>query len=144
MAKKTFKKEQIIIAYTILKDAKLSKLDTVSDKLKVVDALRMMRPVVKAHDEDLETARETLRPEALTETQRKIKEDNEISQLDMVRSTILNNEYGEALTRYVRERLAEEVEIDLVAFGKPCLDKLIEANPDWTPEQLMVVIDVLG
>ena len=144
MAKKTFKKEQIIIAYTILKDAKLSKLDTVSDKLKVVDALRMMRPVAKAHDEDLETARETLRPEALTETQRKIKEDNEISQLDMVRSTILNNEYGEALSRYVRERLAEEVEIDLVAFGKPCLDQLIEANPGWTPEQLMVVIDVLG
>lgn len=62
MAKKTFKKEQIIAAYTVLKEAKLDKIEAVGDKLKVVDALRVMRPVVKAHDEDVEAARETLRP----------------------------------------------------------------------------------
>ena len=144
MAKKTFKKEQIIAGYAVLKDAKLTKIDTVSDKLKVVDALRLMRPIVKTHQEDMETARETLRPEALTEIQRKVKESTEVTQMEMVRSSILSNEYNEALVRYSAQRLAEEVEVDLTAFDKPCLDKLIEGNPDWTPEQLMSLIDVLG
>lgn len=144
MAKKTFKKEQIIAAYTILKDAKLGKIDTVSDRLKVSDVLRVMRPVVKAHDEDMEAVRENLRPEALAELQRKIKEGAEVSQMEMVRSTLLNSDYNEALVRYVAQRMAEDHDIDLVALGKECIDRLIEGNPDWTPEQLMALIDVLG
>lgn len=144
MAKKTFKKEQIIAAYNILKDAKLGKIDTVSDRLKVSDVLRVMRPIVKAHDEDMEAVRETLRPEALAELQCKIKEGTEVTQMDMTRATLLNGDYNEALVRYVAQRMAEEHEFDLVALSKECTERLIEGNPDWTPEQLMALMDVLG
>lgn len=145
MAKKTFTKEQIIVAYPVLlKESKLDKIEAVGDKLKVVDALRVMRPVVKAHDEDVETARETLRPEAMTEIQRKIKEGGEVSQMEMVRLTLLNDEYNDALARYARQRAAEEVELDIIALSKECRERLIDGNREWSAEKIMSVIDVLG
>lgn len=144
MAKKTFKKGQIVEAYNVLADAKLGKIDTVTDKLKVVDALRVMRPIVKSHNEDLETARETLKPAGLEESQRRLRDNGNVTQVEMVRNTILSNEYGEALNRYVRERLAVEGEVELTPLGKETIDKLIEGNPEWTPGQIMSLIDVLG
>ena len=143
MAKKTFTKEQIIAAYAVLRTSNTDKL-TVTDRLKVSDILRMMRPILRAHKEDIAEAENTLKPEALTEIEVKVKEESNLTQLDMVRSSIFKHEHDEAKARYERQRLAEEHELDIITFDKACLDKFIEANPGWTPEQLMVVIDVLG
>ena len=142
MAKKTFKKEQIIAAYAVLRAAKTDKF-TVTDRLKVSDILRVIRPIVNAHQEDITAAEDTLKPKALTEIEDKVKEESNLTQLDVVRPSSIKHEHDEAKARYERQRLAEEHELDIITFDKDCLDKLIEGNPEWTPEELMVVIDVL-
>lgn len=144
MAKKIFKKEQIIAAYNVLKDAKLGKVETVTDKLRVVDAIRMMRPVVTTHDDAIETARKSLMPEGLEAAQKQLRDSGKPTQIEMMKVSMLQSEYNEALTKYARALLSEDADVKVSSLSKECLDHLIEGNPDWTPEQIMAVIDVLG
>ncbi len=142
--KKTLEVKQVVDAYAILKVANLSKIATTTDKYRVVDALRYLRPVDAEHDATVVDARETLKPVKYDETTKRIRESEELRQVDILRSNILTEAYNEAMDGFIRKEMSREIEVPIIPLGKDCMDKLIEGNPAWTPEQIMTVIDVLG
>ncbi|MCM1333198.1 MAG: hypothetical protein NC248_11390 [Bacteroides sp.] len=136
--------EQAVDAYSILKGANLSKIDTITGKLKAVDALRHLRPIATEYDATVDDAREKLKPEKYDEAQKRVKDSDVLQQTDILRANILSDAYNEALHEFSRKEMSREIEMPVISLGKDYVDKLIEGNPGWTPAKIMTIVDVLG
>ncbi|MDE6371436.1 MAG: hypothetical protein K2K92_08120, partial [Duncaniella sp.] len=97
-----------------------------------------------AYKEDKDAAEDTLHPGAMTEIERRVKDGADATNLDIMRHTLLNNEYQRALRQYDAERLAEELEVELNPIPQEHIDRILEGNPNWNAEQIMHFLDVLG
>lgn len=144
---KELKADLIIAAYQTVKKANLASIETLTDRLRVVDAVRVMKPVAAAFEDAMETARELLKPEgydAAVEKARKAESDGKANPADVAKANAMSREYLAAMQADERKHLEAVHPIGLEALPKSVLDKLIEGNPAWTPEQIMTVVDVLG
>lgn len=140
--KTTYRADVLIAAYAALSSAKLTKIETVNDKLKVVDAIRVLKPVATGHDDAMESARESLKPEGLDAIVKSIKDGANPSQLDMLKHNILQAEYNEALAKYERKQLDIEIDIKIPPLSKEIVERVIEGNPSWTAAQILAVTDI--
>jgi len=144
---KELKADIIIAAYQTVKKANLASIETLTDRLRVVDAVRVMKPVAAAFEDAMETARELLKPEgydAAVEKARKAESDGNPNPADVAKANAMSREYLAAMQSDERKHLEAVHTIGLESLPKPVLDKLIEGNAAWTPEQIMTIVDVLG
>lgn len=141
-------KKECIELYNALKGCKLTGMST-NGKMAALEALRKLRPVFESCDKDMETARESLKPEDFDEIVRKASDHNKAinggtgERLDvdgLVRVSETINAYNKDVTDYEEKLIDEESGVDLPHMDSEDLERLVEAN-DLQADVLMVIYD---
>lgn len=147
--------------FAILKDLKLSGLST-TDRLKIIKNLRALREVADKYNNDMELAKERLKPDGYDELVMKMLESNEavaaggnrtVSDLEIASFNRMHEELNRGLKAiqagsYDKEKEClegglndEPVEVTLETLTGPAFDKLLDANKDVPAGALAVLYD---
>lgn len=139
----------IVKGYQILQGAKLTKMED-TDKFKVIEAMRELRPVAEKYEADEKEAIEKLKDDKFKDMEAKADKyrqagdkskaltDAEISEM---------NAYYEKFNKVVGECLEplkeKEVKLKFAKFTKEAFGKFLESN-DFTIGQIMELDKLLG
>lgn len=147
--------------FAVLKDLKLSGLST-TDRLKIIKNLRALREVADKYNNDMELAKERLKPDGYDELVMKMLESNEavaaggnrtVSDLEIASFNRMHEELNRGLKAiqagsYDKEKEClegglndEPVEVTLETLSGPAFDKLLDANKDVPAGALAVLYD---
>lgn len=142
----------IVDAYSVLKAAKLSKMDD-KDKYKVIKAMREMRPVSEKFEADLKEGNEKLKDERYEEMNEKAVKHNEAVRDGKTEETLSSKElrqldiYFSAYKKEVdvleKSLEDEDFPVKFEKLSEEAIYKLWESN-DFTCEQMMILEDALG
>lgn len=147
--------------FAVLKDLKLSGLNTV-DRLKIIKALRVLREVADKYNNDMELAKERLKPDGYDGLVMKMLESNEavaaggnrtVSDLELASFNRMHEGFNRDLKAiqagfYCKEEKCfkggmnnEPVEVTLETLTGSAFDKLVESNKDVPAGALAVLYD---
>ncbi|MCD8093958.1 MAG: hypothetical protein LUF01_14485 [Bacteroides sp.] len=139
------KTKEIAVAYTLLKGAKLSKMED-EDKFKVIKAMRVMRPIAEKFDKDEKEAADKLKDEKHDEMSEKANQHNEAllsKQVDkllpaseLVTLNMYFNDYQKKLNECLKPLQEEEVPAEFDKLTEEAFKKLLASN-DFTVEQML-------
>ncbi len=145
--KKRLKTEVIIGAFGALRKADLSLVETFTDRVRVSDGVRLLRMATEDFEDKLKNRSELLKPAGLDELREKLRGAAErkesLDPKEVMKLNVMTEGYNAELMRSERELLEEEREIDLPPLAKETVDKVLEGNPKWNPEQMIAVMDAL-
>ncbi len=147
--------------FAVLKDLKLSGLNTV-DRLKIIKNLRALREVADKYNNDMELAKERLKPDGYDGLVMKMLESNEavaaggnrtVSDLEIASfnrmhegfnrdlKAIQAGSYNKEEERFEGGMNDEPVEVALETLTGSAFDKLVESNKDVPAGALAVLYD---
>jgi len=153
---KKLKVQEIYEAYSVLRQAKTTKLDD-GDKLKVFRISNAMRPVAQDYDDTLQSAQETMKKniEGFDEKQKKVylfevvvrQKSYDASQLPcgVEEYRVIADEirhYNTLVEAACKESYLKEVSLEIVPLEEQVFEKLMSTN-DWTMEQACLVANVV-
>lgn len=141
----TKKVDNIVSLYTILKEAKLTKLAD-ADKYSIIKILRKLRPTAEKFDADKKDASERLKPEnwddiiAKAQQWQKEGEDTTLTEEERkeINATIIK--YENSVRECIIEELNTEVEVDMPTINEAVFEKLMASN-DWEAKTALLVAD---
>lgn len=148
------KKKDIITAYSILQNAKLSKMED-AEKITVVKAMRELKPVYESYQDFAKDAQEKLKGDDHDEMQQSAEEWNrkykgktsaDIPADEMERLAAIN-EYFAAYTRRIEECLKEELEGEAECthrLTEEAFGRLVASNPDMTVGDIMTLSEAIA
>lgn len=142
---------QVVKAYQLLKNAKLTKVDY-SDKFKAIKALIAMRPIVEKYEADKKEGIEKLKDEKFEEMQQKASKHNEAIQ-NKTKEWLLSldelkelNEYFEnyqkAVNDFINPLDDAEAKPEFEKLSETVFGKLVDSN-DFTCEEIMSLYDAI-
>ena len=138
----------IVKGYQILQGAKLTKMED-TDKFKVIEAMRELRPVAERYEADEKEAVEKLKDDKFKDMEAKADKYRQAGDKSKVltNSEISEmNAYYEKFNKTVDECLApikgKEVKLKFGKITKEAFCKFLESN-DLTVEQIMQVDEIL-
>ena len=147
--------------FAILKDLKLSGLNT-TDRLKIIKNLRVLREVADKYNNDMELAKERLKPDGYDNLVMKMLESNEavaaggnrtVSDLEIASfnrmhegfnrdlKAIQAGSYNKGEERFEGGMNDEPVEVTLETLTESAFDKLLDTNKDVPAGALAVLYD---
>lgn len=130
------KKEAVVVAYRILDNAKISKMND-EEKFLVIRAMRQLKPVAEDYDGFVKDAAQRLRPEGYDAIEAK-------QGMDLTpEEEAVAAKYNDDITRCVREELDKEVELTFTPLPDEAMGRFISSN-DLSVRELMLVMDVIG
>ena len=139
------KTELAVRAYTLLKEAKLSKMET-EDIKKVLKIMRILRPIAEKYEADLSEAETKLKGDEhdkMTELAKKWQADEKaISEKEKKEVNAYFEKYQKSLGDYVKGLNDEAVDVKITKLGETIMSKLIVAN-DFKIKEMMILTDVL-
>lgn len=141
------KTRDVVAAYRIINEAKITKLDD-KDQFLVIGAMKEMKPTATAWDDFVKDAQEKLkgdRHDEIIETARKWQDEKDNSGLSdeekLEVSEYLNN-YDSKVNECVRKEGDKNLEFTFEKMSKDSFGKFIKSN-DWTVGQIMLIEEVL-
>ena len=137
------KTSEIIGVYAILKDAKLTKMES-TDKFKVVKMMRPMQGVAEEWDKFMENVDKKLQKENHEEIIEKAKKWNSEGE-----NTTLTNDEKAEINKYliefqkeknecIKEEVEKEHEIEFTKINENAFEKLVDSN-DWSVNQILLL-----
>lgn len=129
------KKEAMIVAYRILNNAKLSKMDG-KEKYLVIRAMKQLKPVATDYDDFLKDAAQRLRPDGYEAIEAKQDKDLTEEEREVV------DKYNTEISECVREELNKEVELGYKPLTEEAFGRFADSN-DISLAELMAVDEVL-
>lgn len=130
------KKEAIIIAYRLLNNSKLGKMQD-EEKFLVIRAIKQLKPVATDYDDFIKDAAQRLRPEGYDKIE--AKQGKELSE-DEQKAVA---KYNEDVTKCVREELDKEVELTFTPLSEEAFGRFIASN-DLAVSEILAVMDVVA
>lgn len=127
--------KQVVECFKALGNAKVNKLDE-AEKIKILKARKVMRPIAEAYEEFLKDAQEMFKPENWDEIQKKTaqwKEEGEKTSLSEAERAEVNkalSAYFKSVNATVKDELTKEVEIEVEKLKENSDIKIMEEN-DW-------------
>lgn len=135
------KKEDILNAYALVNEAKLTKLDDIA-KFKVIKACKVMRPIVTELQDFEKDAREKLKGEnhdkiveVFNEWRKEVKEPND----EQKKAIEYLNEYSKKVDECLYEEFNKDVEATWEKLSEEELKKFVASN-DWNVQQTISVM----
>ena len=141
------KKIEILEAYSLINEAKLSKLD-IGAKIKIIKACKEMKPVVEQLQDFEKDARKKLEGEnhkEMVELVQKWQEEGENTTLTIDERKNINKylaDYNNRVNLCLKEEMDEIVELCFEKLSDSELEKFIDSN-DWTVNQTIIVTSIL-
>lgn len=146
--KKRLTTEQVLAAYRVLAQAKVTKVAD-DEKIKVVKAVRALKPVATAFEDAVEDAGRQLKPDGYDERLRQAQEYEQkkdggaqMGQADYEAFIVELKQYRELQGKAVRELAEKVVEVEMDALGEDAVSRLLASN-DWTVGQASAVMEAL-
>lgn len=134
------KLKQIVAAYKVLGEAKVTKLDE-KEVIKVVKARKAMRPHADEYEAFLKDVQEKFKPENWDDVQSKVQkwqQEGESTTLTEAERTQVNKvliEYQKKVETAVKEELEKEVELSIDKLSEESATKLLVEN-GWELKKL--------
>lgn len=134
------KVKEIVNAYKILGDAKVTKLEE-SEVIKVVKIRKTMRTIAEDYDAFLKDVQEKFKPENWDEIQSKIQqwqqegENTTLSEEERIEINKILVEYTRKIDTALKEELEKEISIDIEKLKEDSLTKLLIEN-GWELKKL--------
>ena len=141
------KKIEILEAYSLINEAKLSKLD-IGAKIKIIKACKEMKPVVEQLQDFEKDARKKLEGDnhkEIVELVQKWQEEGENTTLTIDERKNINKylaDYNNRVNLCLKEEMDEIVELCFEKLSDSELEKFIDSN-DWTVNQTIIVTSIL-
>lgn len=141
------KVKDIVNVYTILKDAKLTKMDSM-DKFKLIKMMRAMKPTAEEWDSFLSTVDEKLKKENhddFIEKARKWQQEGENTTLTEEEKLEVNTyfiEYQREKNECIKDELEKTVSLEFEKLQQGAFEKLIDSN-DWDVKNIMELEHIL-
>lgn len=144
----------IVNAYNALGSAKLSKMED-KDKFTLIRAMKVLKPVSTGYEDFVKDARDRLKDDRWDDMQQQaerwnaIHKGQKLADLTPKEQEQLEdiNAYFNGYTRRVEECVREEAEKDVapeyVRLSEEAFGRLLESNPDWEVEKVMLVSEAL-
>lgn len=135
------KTSEIIAAYKLLNDAKLTKMES-GDKFKVIKMMRAMKPVAEEWDSFLKTVDDKLKKEnhdAIVEKAQKWQQEGDKTTLTNEEKVEVNKyllEYQKEKDECIREELEKAVTLEFEKLGEGAFEKLMDSN-DWPVKDIL-------
>ena len=129
------KVKEIVTAYKVLGDAKVTKLEE-SEVIKIVKARKSMRSIAEDYEQFLKDVQEKFKPENWDDVQQKVQQwqqEGENTTLTEEERMTVNRaliEYTKKVDSAVKDELEKEVDINIEKLKEESLTKLIIEN-DW-------------
>lgn len=141
------KTSEIVSVYAILKDAKLTKMES-NDKFKVLKVMRVMQPIADEWDSFIANVDKKLQKENHDEIIEKAKKWNSEGE-----NTTLTNEEKIEINKYLfefeqekksclKDELEKEVELSFDKINESAFEKLIDSN-DWEVIKMLALESVI-
>lgn len=141
------KTSEIVSVYAILKDAKLTKMES-TDKFKVLKVMRVMQPIADEWDSFIANVDKKLQKENHDEIIEKAKKWNSEGE-----NTTLTNEEKIEINKYLfefeqekksclKDELEKEVELSFDKINESAFEKLIDSN-DWEVIKMLALESVI-
>lgn len=134
------KLKQILVAYKVLGEAKVQKLDE-KEVIKVVKARKAMRPHADEYEAFLKDVQEKFKPENWDEVQTKVQkwqQEGENTTLSETERAEINKaliDYQKKVETTVKEELEKEVELSIDKLSEESATKLLVEN-GWELKKL--------
>lgn len=141
------KKIEILEAYGLINEAKLSKLDT-GAKIKIIKICKEMKPIVESLQDFEKDARKKLEGDnhkEMVELVQKWQEEGENTTLTIDERKTINKyltDYNNRVNRCLKEEMDAIVELNFEKLSDSELEKFIDSN-DWTVNQAIIVTSML-
>ena len=141
------KKIEILEAYGLINEAKLSKLDT-GAKIKIIKICKEMKPIVESLQDFEKDARKKLEGDnhkEMVELVQKWQEEGENTTLTIDERKTINKyltDYNNRVNRCLKEEMDAIVELNFEKLSDSELEKFIDSN-DWTVNQAIIVTSIL-
>lgn len=132
--------KEIVNAYKVLGDAKVTKLEE-SEVIKIVKARKAMRTIAEDYEAFLKDVQEKFKPENWDTIQSKIQqwqregENTTLTEQERIEINKVVIEYTRKVDSAVKEELEKEVSIDIDKLKEDSLTKLLIEN-DWELKKL--------
>lgn len=132
--------KNIVSAYKVLGDAKVSKLEE-SEVIKIVKARKAMRQIAEDYEAFLKDVQEKFKPENWDELQSKIQqwqkegENTTLTEKERIDINKALIEYQVKIENAVKEELSKEVELDIDKLKEDSSTKLLLEN-SWELKKL--------
>lgn len=148
------KTKEMVSAYKILNEAKLTKMDD-ADKFKVIKALRAMKVIAKDFEDFMDDAKEKLKGENHEEMLSKAQEWNskhgnsKLGDLSAEEAKELADmekyfsDYSKKVDGCIAEESEKEAEAEFCKLSEDAFAKLVASN-DWTCGQMMQISDAVA
>ena len=134
------KVKEIVTAYKVLGDAKVTKLEE-SEVIKVVKIRKSMRSIAEDYEQFLKDVQEKFKPENWDEIQSKIQqwqqegENTTLSEEERIEINKILVEYTRKIDAALKEELEKEISIDIEKLKEDSLTKLLIEN-GWELKKL--------
>lgn len=128
------KLKQLIAAYKMLGEAKVTKLDF-TEALKIIKARKAMRPFAEEYDAFLKDCQEKFKPEYWDEVQAKAQKWESLTDDEKKDLNIVLMEYNNKINNAVLEELEKEVEVTVEKLNEDSLTNLLQEN-GWKTKDL--------
>ena len=141
------KKIEILEAYSLINEAKLSKLDT-GAKIKIIKICKEMKPIVESLQDFEKDARKKLEGDnhkEIVELVQKWQEEGENTTLTIDERKTINKyftDYNNRVNRCLKEEMDAIVELNFEKLSDSELEKFIDSN-DWTVNQAIIATSIL-
>lgn len=139
--------EKIVSVYTILKDAKLTKMES-ADKFKVIKAIRPMQPIAEEWNNFISNVDKKLQKENHDEIIEKAQkwqregEETTLSQEEKIEVNKYLLEYQKEKEACINDELEKEEELSFDKINDSAFEKLIDSN-DWKVTEILLLESVI-
>lgn len=141
------KTNEIVGAYKLLNDAKLTKMES-GDKFKVIKIMRSMKPAAEEWDSFLKTVDDKLKKEnhdEVIEKAQKWQQEGEKTSLTNEEKIGINKyllEFQKEKEDCVREELEKSVTLEFEKLSDAAFEKLVDSN-DWKVNEILSLESVI-
>ncbi|MDE6860942.1 MAG: hypothetical protein K2J65_11085 [Duncaniella sp.] len=139
--KKTITAETITLAYRLLGNASLSKMED-AEKFTVIKAMRKLKPIATPLSEAVETAREKLVPEDYARIRQNALRYEQLTVEEQMEVSTVERELDEKVSECVKEEALKEHELEYDALSEAAFGRFLSSN-DFKLATIMVLSDVL-
>lgn len=135
-------KNTAIVAYRLVSEAKLAKLDT-QDKFVVIRAIGKLKPTATAFDDFLKEARERLKPDGWAEIEKKAQGYADMDAAAKAEIDKAISAYNKVVADCAEKELQEPFEGEYERLTEEQFGKLMDSNPEWSVQQILAVQEAL-
>lgn len=145
---KNLKTSEVLAIYSVVKSAKVTKVESSADKFAIIKAIRPLKKIAETFEAWRNDAIASLKPENYEAMEQKAQEWQQqeregnvtLTEQERIEINQFFYKFNSEVEGCMKEELEKENEIEVSAIGEKSIEQFCDSN-DWSVEQMMAVTD---